>query len=313
MNISRFDLNLLRVLDCLLVERSTTKTAERLNLSQPAVSSALARLRDSLGDPLFERKHGGLEPTPLALAIEPDVRQLMVNFEQILHSTTTFDAASTTRTFRLAASDYFADFLMEPLTARFRKLAPNARLQLMPLDSQDHLNTLERFNTDLIIFLSLPIPEWMRSKQVYVSQFRIIASKAHDALREIAKQSDPTIPLELYCELEHGLYSPSGDRRTWMDTELSKVGKTRRIAITTSTFHSLSKLVAGSDVIATVPRTTALEFSKLYELNVFQHPLAHLRSELMMAWHYRQEKKLDQIWFRNLVEQELMALQKIPK
>lgn len=309
MNISTFDLNLLKVLDTLLIERSTTKTAQRLNLSQPAVSAALSRLRDAFGDPLFERKYGGLEPTPFALAMQSEVRELMARLEHTLLSSTAFEPQHTTRTFRIAASDYFGDFLMAELTQRFRELAPNACLQLMPLDSKDHLNTLERFSADVIIFLSLPIPEWMRSKHIYESRFRIISKHNHPALQAFGHAPDATLPLELYCQLQHGLYSPSGEKRTWMDTELSKIGKHRQIVVSTSTFHSLAKIVAETDVIATVPRLTAVEFAKQYGLQVYQHPLAHLKSDLMMAWHYRQDKKLDQIWFRGLVEDAMRDLQ----
>jgi DNA-binding transcriptional LysR family regulator len=307
MDISRFDLNLLKVLDTLLIERSTTQAAHRLNLSQSAVSSALARLRDATGDALFERKYGGLEPTPIALAMEPEIRELMARLERTLATSARFEPTQTSRTFRVAASDYFGDFLMGPLAKRFHESAPNAALQLMPLDSRDHLSTLERFSTDLIIFLSLPIPEWMRSKHVYESRFRIISRTGHPALKAITPGA--TIPLDTYCAMNHGLYSPSGEKRTWMDTELSKQSRQRHISLSTSTFHSLARVIEQTDLIATVPKLTASEFAKRYALEVYQHPLSHVKSELMMAWHYRRDKKLDQIWFRQLMEEELGKLQ----
>ena len=307
MNIDQFDLNLLRVLDTLLSERSVTKAAERLHLSQPAVSSALSRLRSAFGDQLFERKYGGLEPTAFARAIEPEVRDVMARLELTLTATKSFEPISTSRTFRLAASDYFGDFLMGPLTSRFRDLAPNGRIQLLPLDPKNHLESLERFRTDAVIFLSLPVPEWMRSKVVYQSYFRVIASSENPYLQTIAPNQQ--IPLDMYCKLKHGVYSPSGEVRTWMDTELSKQGKDRQVVATAPTFHSLAKTVQQSDIISTVPKAIADDFSKRYGLTVYAHPLDYLEAELMMAWHYRQDRKPEQVWFRGLITEELAKIQ----
>lgn len=308
-NFARLDLNLLRVLDCLLIERSTTRAAVRLNLSQSAVSAALRRLRTELSDPLFERKHNTLQPTPLASTIEPELRELLTRLETLLECSREFSVATCRRTFRLSASDYFADYLMPKLTQQVQMLAPDAKVQLMPLDPHDHVNSLERFKTDAIIFLSTPIPAWMRSADVFDSEFRIIARESHPVLKQAGIRRNKIIPLDLYCGLQHGLYSPSGDTETWMDIELGKSGKTRNIAATTSTFHSLGKVVANSHLIATVPALTAYDLASHYPLNVYQHPLQGIKSKLMMAWHYRNDKKPEHEWFRSLVIQELVALQ----
>lgn len=309
MNNLNFDLNLLRVFDALLIERSTTKAASRVHLSQPAVSAALSRLRSALNDPLFERKGNSLEPNAYALSVEPQLRELLGSLEVVLSPTNSFDPSESRQTFRLATSDYFADYLMPELVKRFSREAPNARVQITPLDAQDHLNSLERFQTDLIIFLSLPIPSWMRAKDLFLSYFRVLACKGNTHLKRAGVSPGEVIPFDIYCGSDHGLYSPSGDTRTWVDDELEKQGRKRHISATTSTFHSLAKVVEGSALLATVPELTATDFAKRYDLEVYRHPLIEAKSNLMMAWHYRGDHKPDQQWFRKIVSEELTKLE----
>ncbi|MCP3429699.1 hypothetical protein [Opacimonas viscosa] len=95
--------------------------------------------------------------------------------------------------------------------------------------------------------------------------------------------------------------------RTWVDIELEKLGYTRNISAT-STFHSLAKIVAQSNFIATVPMLTAMDMSKRYGVTVYQHPLREIKSKLMMAWHYRNDKKPEDDWFRRLIMEELSTL-----
>jgi DNA-binding transcriptional LysR family regulator len=309
MNFKNFDLNLLRVLQALLIERSTVRAAARLNMSQPAVSAALGRIRDALGDPVLERSGRGLEPTPFALALADDLTDALARLESVLQPVSAFEPARSQRTFRFSASDYFADFLMPRLVTRFAEDAPQARLQLMPLDSTDHLDSLERFNTDLILFLSVPIPDWMRAQEVFTSTFAIVAAKDHSVLKQAGITPGEQIPMALYCGASHGLYSPSGETKTWVDEELGRLGHRRHIRQTTSTFHSLARVVEASDLLATVPALTAHEFAARYQLDVYQHPLVNARSHIMMAWHYRSHDKPDHIWFRSLIETELARLQ----
>lgn len=307
-NFASLDLNLLRVLECLLIERSTTRAAERLNLSQSAVSAALRRLRTQLDEPLFERKGQALAPTAYALALEPELRELMSRLEVVLTSGRRFSPSDCKLTFRLGASDYYADYLMPSLVNRLQNEAPSAKVQLTPLDPHDHVNSLERFKTDAIIFLSTPIPGWMRSQDIMTSHFRIIARENNTLLVQAGLNANDRIPLNLYCGVNHGLYSPSGEARTWLDIELEKRGKTRVISATTSTFHSLAKIVAHSDLLATVPERTANNMAAHYPLKVYRHPLEGIKSDLMMAWHYRNDKKPEQAWFRSMLIEELSKL-----
>lgn len=296
-----FDINLLKVMHALFLEGSTVKAAKRLNMSQPAVSSALSRLRSRLGDPLFERKGNQMVPTALALGLQPEVTQIMFQLEQLLEREAEFDPSETRRTFRWSASDYYADLIFPTLVSYFEDLAPNASLQLTPLNATDHVASLEQFQTDLIVFLSHPVPGWMRSEVVDTSSFQIIASRRNHFLSAANIKPGEIIPLDLYCAAEHGLYSPSGQTQTWVDDALIGMKRKRRISFTAPTFHSLAKTIEKTGALATVPFRYAQYATRQFALAQYQHPLADTRAQLMSAWHYRNDAKPHHIWFRELI------------
>lgn len=306
MNTSKLDLNLLRVLHALLRERTTTGAASRLNLSQPAVSSALKRLRDNLGDPLFERKGRGLEPTPYAQSIEQDVYDLMDRLDDTFSREVRFDPAQTKRIFRLSASDFYADHLLPRLFSTIEDLAPHAGFQLLPIQSDDPLGPLDRFRADATICLEQRVPGWVRSAHAMSSRFKIIAGRG-GFLQQAGLSDGDMLPFELYDAANHALYSPSGLMSTWVDEALAARGKKRHIKATTSTFNSLGRLVAETDLIATLPEFAADDLARIYPLQTFAHPLA-AQSELMLAWHVRNDLKPDQRWFRKQILDALASL-----
>lgn len=308
MNLKNFDLNLLRVFDAIAQERSTVKAAVKLNMSQPAVSAALGRLREAMKDPLFERSGGQMRPTAYAHSLETPVQELLEQIERTLTPETEFNPLHTHRTFRFAASDYFADHIMPRLASRFEREAPNARLQMTPLAVDDHLDSLERFQTDAILFLSMPVPGWMRSCEVMVSHFRVIASRDHSDLAQAGIRPGQRIPMDFYCGSQHGLYSPSGETKTWVDEALKAQGRVRHVAVSTSTFQSLGRVIAKTQYLATTPAATAFQLAQTFPLEVYQHPLEETGVKLMMAWHYRNDAKPEQVWFRDQIKNAIDAL-----
>lgn len=309
MALANFDINLLKVMQALFEERSTVGAAKRLNLSQPAVSSALGRLRTQLNDPLFERRGREMVPTLFALSLQAEIGQIMAQLEALLEPEPEFDPKQTRRTFRWAASDYYADLIFPQLASLFEDCAPNARLQLTPLNAADHVASLEQFQTDVILFLSYPVPGWMRSEVVDSSSFRILASPNNQYLKQAGIKPGQKIGLDLYCAAEHGLYSPSGGVQTWVDEALTNLGRKRRISFTTSTFNSLARTVECTGMLATVPYRYAKRAAELYNLEVYEHPLEDTRAELMLAWHYRYDARPHHRWFRQQISHCLKSLE----
>ncbi|MDY7073962.1 HTH-type transcriptional regulator YidZ [Pseudomonas hunanensis] len=151
MNISNFDLNLLRVFDMLLREQNVSRAAERLALTQPTVSNALARLRDQLGDPLLVRVGRRMRPTPRALALEGPIRAALQQIEQTLGTGDGFEPQRSHRQLRIALTDFVEQLCMPPLLARLQLLAPNLRIDVVHLAPNLPAEALDRGDLDLVL------------------------------------------------------------------------------------------------------------------------------------------------------------------
>jgi DNA-binding transcriptional LysR family regulator len=214
-NLSSFDLNLLRMMDSLLRERSTVKAAERVGLSQPAVSSALGRLRHSLGDTLFLRRGQGLEPTDYATSIAIPLRVILDDLESLLGGPSKFDPASSNASFKLSGSDFFAEMLMPKLAEQVSKLAPGMHVQLVDLVPDNFTGTLERYEVDLALIPATQFPDWVDHRPMFWSSFSVIARRDHPRLKRAGVVAGSVIPIDLFCDLGHVLFSPEGKLRPW--------------------------------------------------------------------------------------------------
>lgn len=155
MNISNFDLNLLRVFDMLLREQNVSRAAERLALTQPTVSNALARLRDQLGDPLLVRVGRRMRPTPRALALEGPIRAALQQIEQTLATGDAFEPRRSHRQLRIALTDFVEQLCMPPLLARLQVLAPHLRIDVVHLAPNLPADALDRGDLDLVLGASM--------------------------------------------------------------------------------------------------------------------------------------------------------------
>ncbi|MCR9224654.1 MAG: LysR family transcriptional regulator [Hyphomonas sp.] len=206
-NFRTFDLNLLKVLDALLKEGSTIGAAKRLNLTQSAVSAALKRLRNAVGDELFVRYRGKLEPTDYARMLQPSLRNAMSELRQIFEQDE-FDPVISKATIRLSGPDFFSDMLLPELAEFTSHHAPGVKLQMLDLVPDDHFTTLVRYESDLLIMPEADLPDWAMSRTIFKSEFATIVRADHPVLRE----RDPAwrLPLDVFCAIPQILYSPSG-------------------------------------------------------------------------------------------------------
>jgi DNA-binding transcriptional LysR family regulator len=161
MNIAAFDINVLKVLDALPREGSTVRAAERVGLSQPAVSAALGRLRHTTGDPRFVRQGTGLVPTDSALGLRDEVCEELERVEAMLTGGD-FDPAAASGTYRIGAGDFFAEFPMPQLAETVWRTAPGVRLQMLDLYPADYAATLDRHEVDMAILPEMSLPDWSR-------------------------------------------------------------------------------------------------------------------------------------------------------
>jgi len=299
MNFATFDLNLLRALDALLTEGSTVGAAKRLRLSQSAVSGALSRLRHALDDPLFVRHGNRLVATDYATGLTGPVRQELERIEVMLSPPARFDPQAASGTFRITASDFFAELLMPRLADTLHKEAPGIRAQLVDLFAQDYVASLERRNADLALIPDMTLPDWVSREPLFRSPFHVIARRDNPGVAGL--EIGQIMPLDTFCTLRHVLFSPEGNIASLGDAALAQVGRKRQVAMTVPVFSGVCRAVRESDLIALVPAQLAADVAKTFDLCVFQPPMPINPPLIIGIWHKRSETTPLAVWMREQV------------
>jgi len=307
-NLSNFDLNLLRVLDALLQDHSTVRAGQRLGLSQPAVSSALGRLRAALGDELFFRRGQGLEATQYALSLEIPLRKTLDQIETMIRGPLGFDPTTSDADFKISGSDFFAELLMPRLAERLQVEAPFMRVHLVDLVADSYVETLERYNVDLALIPKVDFPDWVESQPVFRSSFSVIAREGHPRLKTAGISPGDVVPIDLFCDLGHVLFSPEGNSTGLGDAALAQVGRERHVVMTMPIFSGVYRSVAGSDLIALLPSALAERVAPASGLNVFRAPMPVPTAQLCMVWHRRFSATPSHVWLRKLIAELLAPL-----
>lgn len=296
-NLATLDLNLLRVLDALLRERSTVRAGERLGLSQPAVSAALGRLRHALGDPLLVRQGQGMVPTSFAEGLERPLRQTLNQLEHLLRGPAALDPAGLALDFRISGSDYFAVTLMPELVRRIAAVAPGVRLQQVDLVPDSYIAPLDRYEVDLALIPRADFPAWVDSLPLFRAEFVAIARSGHPALAALAPGD--CLPLDLFCALGHVLCSPEGRWQGLGDAALARVGRKRKVVVSVPFFQAVLTIVAGSDLVALVPELLVRHEVAAGRLVTYRAPVPLGLPELCMIWHRRHSGDPVHGWIRD--------------
>jgi DNA-binding transcriptional LysR family regulator len=308
MNLRSFDLNLLLVLDALLREGSTVKAGERVGLSQPAVSAALARLRHALGDPLFVRQGQGLVPTDFSRALAMPLRAELDRLEALLAPPAGFDPSAASMTFRIAGSDFFGEILMPALAAHLTATAPGVGLQLVDLVPDRYIDTLEMYEADMALIPDGDLPDWLEKRPLFRSPFVLVARRKHPALVQAGVAPGETLPLDLFCELPHILFSPQGKMTAQTDVALARIGRRRRVIMSLSTFSGVCRTVSSSELVAVVPLQFAQAVSEQLGLDLYPPSLPMPVPLIVAAWHRRSSASPAHRWMRGLVAEVLEPL-----
>jgi DNA-binding transcriptional LysR family regulator len=307
------DLNLLRVLGILLEERSVTRAAERLGLTQSAVSHALNRLRYALRDELFVRGPNGLHPTPRAIDIAPRLRRGLVQLRLAL-APAAFVPAESDRQFVMACNDHVAAALLPDLVARLRALAPGAGLRVWPADA-GLADVLESGRIDLAIGSFGRIPERFASELLYRETMVWALSADHPMAREPLTLERlaalPHLILAVNGEdgravdgivVEHGLeWRVMCDDAGAFEEMLAAHGLRRRIALTIPHALAAPRIVARSDMAALLPRRLALAYADRYHLRLFEPPYASPPIDIRGLWRANQSQDPGLRWLVGLL------------
>lgn len=306
MNFATLDLNLLRVLDALFREGSTVKAADGLAMSQSAVSGALSRLRHALGDQLFIRQGNRLVATDYAAGLEAGLREELERLEALLAPSAVFAPQTAEGTFRIAASDFFAELLMPPLADLLRKSAPYLRAQLVDLVPNDYVASLELRNADIALIPDLALPDWVNRAPLFSSPFHVIARAGNPGTAGL--KDGMQMPTEVFCALHHVLFSPEGNLTAMGDAALNRVGKSRQVAMTVPVFSGVCRAVSESDLIALVPAQLASKVADTFRLCVFEPPMEIDPALIIGIWHKRSDNTPMAAWMRSQVFSLMKAL-----
>jgi DNA-binding transcriptional LysR family regulator len=291
-DIRKLDLNLLKALDALLDERSVTRAADRLSLTQPAVSGMLNRLRESFDDPLFVRAQRGIVPTLRAEQLATPVKQLLADIEGMLQPQN-FDPLTASMTIRIASTDYALRAVVVPFLSALRKKAPNIRVSVQPVDHQELQSQLDRGEIDLALVTPEAITPGLHSIALFDESYVCVMRADHpDAL-------DNTLSLDRFCALDHALVSPSGGGFHGVtDEALEKLGRLRRVTVSVSSFLVLPEILLYSDLIAVVPRRLAIHNVGLTTL---EPPVEIPGFRKTLIWHERTHRDAAHRWVRSLM------------
>jgi DNA-binding transcriptional LysR family regulator len=264
MNISTFDLNLLRVLDALLREQNVSRAAERLSLSQPAVSNALNRLRELLDDPLLVRVGRSMQPTPRAQALEAPIRAALQQIEQSLTAGEAFDPASSRQRFRIAVTDYVELICMPRLVELLSRQAPGIRLDIQHLSPSLPAEALDKGELDLVLGRFEEIPTRFVRRHWMSETLQLALRRNHPRVND-------ALDLETFLGLRH-LWVHGGQTRGMVDQWLGEQGLSREILYTTPNYLQAAHIVASSELAAVLPTQLARHFAALLPLQLFDLP-----------------------------------------
>ena len=303
-NLKSFDLNLLRVLNALLSEQSTTRAAEQLGLSQPAVSSALGRLRAALGDQLLVRQGHRMVRTPLADDLVTPVADIINRIEATLNSAETFDPVTAENSFLLAGSDYFAELLMPRLAETMLLKAPGMQVRLIGLDPTDYLRSVEDGRVDLALVPEFALSDNLSSRKLYDSKFSVIARKDHQRIAGAGITPGDTMPLEVFLNETHIAYSVEGRPAVQTDAALRKEGHQRKVAMTMADFSGVYRTVSRSDMISVIPEELAVDVEKSARVSRYALPIQSISVPLFMAWHTKTANAPAHNWLRKQIAEE---------
>lgn len=258
LNFRSLDLNLLRVFDEIMAERNLTRAAAKLAITQPAVSNALRRLREVLGDDLVVRSGQGVEPTPRALALWPPVRQALAQLQQSL-APGAFDPASASSTFVLALADATGATLMPPLVEIVEREAPGVSLRVVPLTTRDPRGLLDDGSTDMAVgyFPAVMADLTARAQTdsvVAYESLRLYDGEYVCVMRQDHPLAAEPLTLDQYCAARHLLVSFSGKPYGFIDEALTALGRERRIVLTVNQFFTAGRVVATTDLLTVLPR-----------------------------------------------------------
>jgi DNA-binding transcriptional LysR family regulator len=292
----RFDLNLLRVLVALHRTRSVSRAAAELNLSQPATSLALGRLRKSFGDPLFVRSPAGMLPTPRCTELADAASKALADIDgSVLHQSA-FDPATSQRDFVVTMADVGELHFLPRLMAHLARSAPRCNLRCEPFATRELEAALEDGRCDLALgfFPNLERPG-LYVQQLFMHSLVCLVRAHHPQVQS------SRISMRRFLDLSHAVVHPMGRSHELFEALLKEKGYRRRVQLMSVHFLSVPAIIAATDLIVTVPRSIADYYARLENLRIVEPPINIKPYALKQFWHQRYHTDPAVRWLRELI------------
>ena len=294
--IENFDLNLLAIFDALMVERNVSKAAEKVYLSQSAMSHALNRLRKLLDDPILVRTEKGMRPTPRALSMEIPIREALTKIQHNLYAPEPFDAFTSEQTFVIYSTEFFECAFLPLLTARLENMAPNVKIVTEILTQYVPETGMTNGEIDFVIGVEdgIAIPKRLANQSWFQDSLTCIVRRQNPVVGE-------SISLEKFTQIPQVLHSTLGTpfMFTFLDRWLDKKKLSRRVAVTTSGFLSATMIVSETNYLMTLPFRLAQKLVDAMDLRIVNPPPDFPEYKLSLIWHPLYGNDPSHVWFRN--------------
>lgn len=292
----KYDLNLLPVFVALMEERSVTRAAERLGITQPALSNALNRLRDMLRDPLFIRERYGMRPTQMAEELAPVIGGMLASIDDVILGQQDFDPARATRLFTVAPNSYVEFVLIPAIVAQLRERASGIKLRLIPFGNDLIETGAMSGTTELVLGRIIDPPDNM-----------VVQHLMDDGLACVVRADHPDVPdalsQEQYERFKHVNVLPPGRMRVGLFQALEQRGLKREVAVSVTHFLAVPEIVAVTDYCATLPSLICHRLARDPRLKVLSTPVDLGTFPVEMAWHVRYRHDPAHRWLRSLISE----------
>jgi DNA-binding transcriptional LysR family regulator len=294
MNLSQLDLNLLLIFNQLLLQRRVSAVAEKLGLSQPAVSNALTRLRRLLNDELFVRTSRGMEPTPYALQLAEPIAYALNTIETALNQNATFDAASSKRRFTIAMNDIGEIYFLPKLMDRLAGIAPDVTINTVRHTAINLREAMEAGQVELAVGLLPELKAGFFQRRLFKQRYVCLFRAGHPL-------DKGEISTEEFSQAEHMVVGASEIGHAKLEETMSAKGIRRNFKLTVPHFVAVGHILSRTDMVATVPERYAQECMAPFGLKSASLPVALPEFAISLFWHAKFHKEPGVQWLRNVM------------
>ena len=296
----KIDLHMLACLDALIAERSVTRAAEKMEISQPAMSTVLGRLREALLDPLLVRTARGMVPTPRGEELASVVRFHLRGLAAGLVESEPFDPKTARASISIATTDFTGILLLPRVLARLRNEAPGIHVQVRLPDPNHIREWLEEGECDIAVGLFPDLAEGLRVSALFDDPLTCVVNRVHSTIRE-------TLSLSQYLECSHIVFgspfAPISTIDQAVDRTLSELGLTRKVSVQLASILLPAHVAAQTDLIATIPTRLAKYFSTILPVSLFDPPFEIPDLRFSLVWHERTHRMAPHHFVRNVVRE----------